>query len=81
MSGDVCIVGIGIHPFGRTDGVSGLDQGVNAVRSALADAGLKLERAGGRGVIASTRGCFIDGGPRHDDRSGGRGRQMDRHTR
>ncbi len=41
MSGDVCIVGIGIHPFGRTDGVSGLDQGVNAVRSALADAGLE----------------------------------------
>jgi acetyl-CoA acetyltransferase len=36
---DVCIVGIGIHPFGRTDGVSGLDQGVFAVRQALADAG------------------------------------------
>ncbi|NML93727.1 thiolase family protein [Novosphingobium olei] len=40
MSGDVCIVGIGIHPFGRTDGVSGLDQGVFAVRQALADAGV-----------------------------------------
>jgi len=40
MSGDVCIVGIGIHPFGRTDGTSGLDQGVFAVRQALADAGL-----------------------------------------
>ena len=38
--GDVCIVGIGIHPFGRTDGVSGLDQGVFAVRQALADAGV-----------------------------------------
>ncbi len=36
---DVCIVGIGIHPFGRTEGVSGLDQGVFAVRQALADAG------------------------------------------
>jgi acetyl-CoA acetyltransferase len=36
----VCIVGIGIHRFGRTDGVSGLDQGVHAVRAALADAGL-----------------------------------------
>lgn len=36
---DVCIIGIGIHPFGRTDGVSGLDQGVHAVRQALADAG------------------------------------------
>jgi acetyl-CoA acetyltransferase len=40
MSGDVCIVGIGIHRFGRTDGLSGLDQGVFAVREALADAGI-----------------------------------------
>lgn len=37
---DVYIVGIGIHPFGRTDGLSGLEQGVFAVRQALADAGL-----------------------------------------
>ena len=41
MSGDVCIVGIGIHPFGRTDGLPGLDQGVVAVRSAMADAGIE----------------------------------------
>ena len=33
--GDVCIVGIGIHPFGRTDGMSGVEQGVFAVRAAL----------------------------------------------
>jgi len=39
--GNVCIVGIGIHPFGRTDGLSGLDQGVFAVRQALADAGVE----------------------------------------
>lgn len=38
---DVCIVGIGIHPFGRTDGLSGLEQGVVAVRGALADAGVE----------------------------------------
>ena len=37
---DVCIVGIGIHPFGRSPGLSGLDMGVRAVRAALADAGL-----------------------------------------
>jgi acetyl-CoA acetyltransferase len=37
---DVAIIGIGIHPFGRTDGVSGLEQGVHAARQALADAGL-----------------------------------------
>jgi acetyl-CoA acetyltransferase len=40
VSGDVCIIGIGIHRFGRTDGVSGLDQGVFAVREALKDAGV-----------------------------------------
>ena len=37
---DVHIVGSGIHPFGRTDGMSGLDQGVFAIRQALADAKL-----------------------------------------
>jgi len=37
---DVCIVGIGIHPFGRTDRLSGIDQGVFAVKAALADAGI-----------------------------------------
>ena len=37
---DVAIVGIGIHPFGRTEGMSGLDQGVYAARKALEDAGL-----------------------------------------
>jgi len=38
---NVHIVGVGIHPFGRTDGASGLDQGVFAVRQALKDAGLE----------------------------------------
>ncbi len=37
---DVAIIGIGIHPFGRTDGVTGLEQGVHAARLALEDAGL-----------------------------------------
>jgi len=36
----VHIVGSGIHPFGRHDDKTGLDQGVFAVREALADAGL-----------------------------------------
>lgn len=40
MTDDVYIIGAGIHPFGRTDGRSGRDQGVVAVRQALADAGL-----------------------------------------
>ena len=40
MSEDVFIVGVGIHPFGRTPGLSGLQQGVFAVRQALDRAGL-----------------------------------------
>jgi len=34
------IIGAGIHPFGRHDHMSGLDQGVHAAREALADAGV-----------------------------------------
>jgi acetyl-CoA acetyltransferase len=37
----VHIVGAGIHPFGRHEGVSGLDQGVAAVHTALRDAGIE----------------------------------------
>ncbi|MEO9327852.1 thiolase family protein [Gordonia aurantiaca] len=37
----VAIVGIGIHPFGRTPGRSGREQGAIAARNALADAGLE----------------------------------------
>jgi acetyl-CoA C-acetyltransferase len=37
---EVAIVGVGIHPFGRTDGVSGRQQGAVAARAALADAGI-----------------------------------------
>ena len=41
---EVAIVGIGIHPFGRTDGVSGRDQGAVAARAALRDAGIGWDR-------------------------------------
>jgi acetyl-CoA acetyltransferase len=37
---DVYIVGAGIHPFGRHDHLTGLDQGVLAAKEALADAGV-----------------------------------------
>jgi len=37
---DVAIVGIGIHPFGRTPARSGLQQGAWAARAALRDAGV-----------------------------------------
>jgi acetyl-CoA C-acetyltransferase len=39
MSG-VSIVGVGMHAFGRTEAVTGMEQGVVAVRRALVDAGL-----------------------------------------
>ncbi len=38
---DVCIIGIGIHKFGRTPERSGMQQGAFAVRQALADCGLE----------------------------------------
>jgi acetyl-CoA acetyltransferase len=38
---DVAIIGAGIHRFGRTDGVTGLQQGAAAARDALADAGVQ----------------------------------------
>ena len=39
MSG-VVITGVGMHPFGRFDGVSTTDMGVHAVRAALREAGV-----------------------------------------
>ena len=45
MSGgdDVAVVGLGIHEFGRHDGVSGLEMGAIAARRALAGAGISWE--------------------------------------
>ena len=37
---DIYIVGIGIHPFGRTERLTGLEQGAYAVRAALEDTNL-----------------------------------------
>lgn len=38
---DVAIIGIGLHPFGRSPDLTGQQQGASAVRAALADAGLE----------------------------------------
>jgi acetyl-CoA acetyltransferase len=40
---EIAIVGAGIHPFGRHEGVSGLAMGVHAAREALADAGISWD--------------------------------------
>jgi len=42
----VVVVGAGISPFGRFDGVSGRDHAVRAVRAGLADAGIPWSRVG-----------------------------------
>ena len=49
---NVAIVGIGIHPFGRHPGVSGLDQGASAAREALADAGVGWTDCSSRSAAA-----------------------------
>lgn len=38
---DIAIIGASVYAFGRHDGVTGLEMGVQAVRGALADAGLE----------------------------------------
>jgi acetyl-CoA acetyltransferase len=38
---DVAIVGVGLHPFGRFPGVTGIEMGAVAIRRALADAGVE----------------------------------------
>lgn len=60
---DVFIIGAGIHRFGRTDGVSGMDQGVFAVREALSDAGIEwpdIEFAYGGSEAAGNPDTMVD---------------------
>jgi acetyl-CoA C-acetyltransferase len=38
---DVAIIGVGLHPFGRFPGVTGIEMGAVAIRRALADAGVE----------------------------------------
>ena len=42
----IAIIGIGMHPFGRTEGVSGQAQGAYAVRQALQDAKVTWNQVG-----------------------------------
>ena len=63
MNDDVYIIGAGIHPFGRTDGRSGRDQGVFAVQQALADAGLQwndVEFAYGGSAAAGSADIMVN---------------------
>ena len=60
---DVAIVGIGIHPFGRTPERTGIQQGAYAVRLALKDAGVKwkdIQFAYGGSVSAGNADSLIN---------------------
>jgi acetyl-CoA C-acetyltransferase len=41
MTNDVAIIGVGMHPFGRFEGKTAMQMGADAIRAALADAGLE----------------------------------------
>jgi acetyl-CoA acetyltransferase len=59
----VYIIGAGIHPFGRTDTRTGREQGVFAVREALADAGLEwadLECAYGGSAASGSADIMVN---------------------
>jgi len=43
MADEVSVVGLGIHPFGRHEGVTGLQMAAIAARRALEDAGIRWE--------------------------------------
>ncbi|MFT6407952.1 MAG: acetyl-CoA acetyltransferase [Arenicella sp.] len=43
MNKEIAIIGIGIHPFGRTENLTGLQQGTYAVNAALSDAKLRWQ--------------------------------------
>jgi len=63
MSENVYIIGAGIHPFGRTQERSGREQGVYAVRQALADAGLEwadMECAYGGSAAAGNADIMVN---------------------
>ena len=41
MTNDVTIIGVGLHPFGRFEGKSAMEMGVDATFAAVADAGIE----------------------------------------
>ena len=41
MTNDVAIIGVGLHPFGRFEGKSAMEMGVDAIFAAVADAGVE----------------------------------------
>ena len=65
---DVAVVGVGIHPFGRHEGVSGLEMAAVAARAALADAGVgwqEVEFAAGGSDAAGNADTTVVGARPH----------------
>lgn len=63
MSEKVYIIGAGIHQFGRSDGLSGRDQGVRAVKQALADAAIEwpdIGFASGGSIAAGSADVMVN---------------------
>ncbi len=54
---DVAIIGVGLHPFGRFEGKSALEMGVDAIFAAVDDAGMEWKdiraATGGSWTVAS----------------------------
>jgi acetyl-CoA C-acetyltransferase len=40
-AGDVAVIGVGLHPFGRFEGKSAMQMGVDTIVAAVADAGIR----------------------------------------
>ncbi|MDR3658819.1 MAG: hypothetical protein P4L86_00115, partial [Mycobacterium sp.] len=55
---DVAIIGVGIHPFGRFGGKSAMQMGVDAIRAAVADAGVQW-----RDIQAASGGSWTVANP------------------
>jgi acetyl-CoA C-acetyltransferase len=58
MTNDVAIIGVGLHPFGRFEGKSAMEMGVDAIFAAVADAGV-----GWKDIGAATGGSWTVANP------------------
>lgn len=57
MTNEVAIIGVGLHPFGRFEGKSAMQMGVDAILAAVADAGVAWQdvefASGGSWTVAN----------------------------
>ena len=58
MTNDVAIIGVGLHPFGRFEGKSAMEMGVDAIFAAVDDAGVEW-----KDIQAATGGSWTVANP------------------